>query len=167
MSNWSNPTTDEAFAQRISVAEKNSVLARLESDPSADLMDQVVAEVRDAIRAGGYPLGEAGTIPMGLKNDCYSIFIWRFVSSLGEDKKLQTEKREKAEIAAQDKLKRISEKKYPVEPPTESTVSTSGSWNSENKIIMRTHPIPPPATQFPATDPTQSPYANPDAPKDN
>src|SRR5258708_39661441 len=55
-------------------------------------------------------------------------------------------------------MMRIPTKKFVVEPPIAEINPRTGNWNSENKILMRTHPVPRPATQF---TPQINTYANP------
>ncbi len=126
---------------------------------------RVIDEVRGYIAAGGYDLDETSdprTIPLGLFEDAIAIARWRILISTPLLKQLQTEDRKKSFEDAERKLLLISEQKFVPEPPAADTAPT-GNWNSENKLIMRTHPIPTPATQW---TPQINTYANPDAPAD-
>jgi hypothetical protein len=162
---WITPNTEAAF-QGFSLAERTSVLALLPLDDTAGLLKRCVEIVRDAIRAGGYALGSDGTIPSGLEQDCYAFFIWRFLISTPKNEKMQTAERKQAAMDAQDKLKQIAQQKWAVEPPVDSGTTPANRWNSENKLIPRTHPVPPPASQFPPSSIPNRPYSNPDAPED-
>jgi hypothetical protein len=88
-------------------------------------------------------------------------------------KRLQTQERKGAHDAARQLLKEVARQRFNLEPPPAPDGAApapsqplSGSWNSENKLLMRTHPIPPPSTQW-QSDNTHDPYANPSAPTDN
>ena len=56
--------------------------------------------------------------------------------------------------------------KIRVEAPDDVDISEApqnrGAWNSESKILMRSHPVPRPAQQLPP----DGDYANPDGPTD-
>ncbi len=125
----------------------------------------VIDEVRGYITAGGYavdPIAD-NTIPTGLFEDAIAIARWRILIAVPSLKQLQTEERRLAFDKAEAKLLLIAEQKFFVEPPIPSINSRDGNWNAENKIIMRTHPIPTPGSQF---QPQTDTYANPDAPED-
>jgi hypothetical protein len=150
-----NPTEQAAFQSlQGGVNNITAILAR------------VVAEIRDYIRSGGYDLDEdTTTIPLGLYNDAIDLTRWRLLTSAPKLKALQTEERQQACEQAEKKLALIAQQKYAPEPPTAGVEDRGGAWNSENKLIMRTHPVPPPSRQFGPPWPGQ--YANPDAPADN
>ncbi len=125
----------------------------------------VIDEIRGYIIAGGYavdPIAD-NTIPTGLFEDGIAIARWRILISVPSLKQLQTEERKLAFDKAEAKLLLIAEQKFFVEPPIPDVNPRTGNWNSENKILMRTHPVPKPGVQF---QPQTDTYANPDAPKD-
>ncbi len=126
---------------------------------------RVIDEVRGYIISGGYEVDPIldNTIPLGLFEDAIAIARWRILISTPLLKQLQTEERQRAFEDALKKLALIAQQKFSVEPPTPDTFPRTGMWNSENKLIMRTHPIPTPATQW---TPQINTYANPDAPQD-
>jgi hypothetical protein len=140
-------------------------------DKLAGIVAKVVAQVRDDIRSGGYALdADETTIPAGLHNDAIAIARWKLLVTLPADEDIQSKERKAEQADALAKLRRISESKYSVEPPTGApggeggvTANRAGNWNSNNKIVGRAHPVPRPAGQSPA-DPNS--YANPDAPAD-
>lgn len=126
----------------------------------AGILDRAVAEFRGAIIAGGYTLGDEGTLPDGLKSACIALARWRFLVSVGKNEALQTKERQAAHDRATTLLDKISAQEYAVESPSTGAVRT-GSWNSENKILMRGHPSPRPGPPAATDD-----YANSDAPQD-
>lgn len=128
---------------------------------------RAVNECRGAIEAGNYPLGPDGTIPDGLASDVIAIARWRWLISLPQLVKLQTKEREQAFKDAQEKLKLATQQKFAVEAPTEGTNPKTGNWNSENKLLPRTHPVPAPSTQFQSASDAEHPYANPEGPEDS
>ena len=65
--------------------------------------------------------------------------------------------------------------KLKIEPPTveheghgpehQRPQPASGQWNSENKLLNRTHPVPTPQAQWPVPEGTMPPWANPEMPE--
>jgi|SRR5438477_2541506 len=125
----------------------------------------VVDEVRGFIIAGGYAVDLIldTTIPLGLFEDAIAIARWRLLIATPSFRQLQTEERRLAFDEAMKKMFLIAAQKFYIEPPIPDINPRTGNWNSENKVIMRTHPIPRPGTQF---TPQINTYANPDAPTD-
>ncbi len=129
------------------------------------IVANVIDEVRGWIIAGGYAVDQVfdNTIPTGLFEDAIAIARWRILISVPSLKQLQTEERRFAFDKAEAKMLLIAEQKFFVEPPLPDVNPRTGNWNTENKILMRTHPVPRPATQF---TPQINTYANPDGPAD-
>lgn len=129
-----------------------------------DIVGRVIDEVRGYIEAGAYELDAiSNTIPLSLFEDAIAIARWRLLIATPGLKQLQTDERQKAFEDALAKLAMIAQGKFAVEPPVPSTIPRTGIWNSENKLVMRTHPVPRPGAQF---TPQTNTYANPDAPAD-
>ncbi len=130
-----------------------------------EIVARVIDEVRGYIIAGGYAVDPIydNTLPLGLFEDAIAIARWRVLIATPLLKQLQTEDRKKAYDDALRKLALIAEQKFLPEPIPDDTTNRGGNWNSENKLIMRTHPVPRPATQF---TPQIDTYANPDGPAD-
>ncbi len=125
----------------------------------------VIDEIRGYIVAGGYDVDLVfdNTIPTGLFEDGIAIARWRILIAVPMLKQLQTEERRLAYEEAIKEMLMIAKGEFFVEPPIPSIIPRTGNWNSENKLIMRTHPVPRPATQF---TPQIDTYANPDGPAD-
>ncbi len=162
-----NVLTSQDVLDEMSPGEVATIKAIQEA---ADLLprfvQRAVNECRGAIAAGSYPLGPDATVPDGLHSDVIAIARWRWLISLPQLSKMQTKEREQAFKDAQAKLKQITQQDYAPESPADGSSPKSGNWNSENKLLPRTHPVPPPATQFQSTSDAAHPYANPDGPKD-
>ncbi len=120
---------------------------------------RVIDEVRGYIIAGSYAIDLIydNTIPLGLFEDAIAIARWRILISTPLLKQLQTEDRRLAYETALKKLQLIADRKFVPESPTIDITNRDGNWNSENKLIMRTHPVPTPESQFP---PTANEWAN-------
>jgi len=169
---WEVLTSEDVLSE-FTVAEASSIRSLQGSGSGSGLpfgnIDVIVAtaidEVRGYIIAGGYPLPASpdNALPAGLFADAIAIARWRLLIATPSFKQLQTDERKEAFELALKKLALISQQQFAIEPPTPDVNPRSGNWNAENKLIMRTHPIPTPATQFtPQTDA----YANPGAPAD-
>ena len=158
---WTTLTTDELLQEFN--AREQAALDAIKGDAAlAGILDRAVAEFRSAITAGGYTVGDEGTLPDGLKSLCIALARWRFLVSVGKNEALQTKERKDAHDRALTILDKIVAQDYAVESPT-TTGGRSGSWNSENKLVMRTHPVPRPGDQYSGTS---GAYANDDAPAD-
>lgn len=112
----------------------------------AAVCTRTIAEVRDAIESGGGTLdADTAKITDGLKSDAIAIARWRWVGeSLPTLKALQTAPREKAFARAEDKLDSIAKGERTAPASGDAVVPHSGSWNSENRMDMRTTPGPRP-----------------------
>jgi len=129
------------------------------------IVTHAVDEVRGFIDSGGYTLDQISdkTIPIGLFEDAIAIARWRVLIAVPSFRQLQTSERKAAFDDAMKKMFLIASRDFSVEPPIPDLNPRTGNWNAENKLIMRTHPIPTPATQF---TPQINTYANPDGPPD-
>jgi len=130
-----------------------------------EIVVHAVDEVRGFIIAGGYAVDLIldTTIPIGLFEDAIAIARWRLLIATPSFRQLQTEERRLAFDEAMKKMFLIAAQEFFIEPPIPEVNPRTGNWNAENKLIMRTHPVPRPATQF---TPQINTYANPDAPAD-
>ena len=78
----------------------------------------------------------------------------------------KTDERKAAAETAEKVYEKIVTQTYgAIEAP--SGPDLTGNWNSENKLIMRTHPTPSPYEQFQDTEFNQPTYANPNATSDS
>ncbi len=126
---------------------------------------RVIDEVRGYISAGNYTLDvDPRKIPDALLEDAIAVARWRILVAVPMLKQLQTEERRKAYEDALKKLLLIAEGQFDIIPIDPLAIPKTGCWNSENKLIMRTHPIPTPGSQF---QPQTDTYANQGSPPDN
>jgi hypothetical protein len=169
---WEILTTEDVLSE-FTLAEAAALRTLQGSGSGSGLpfanIDLIVAhaidEVRGFIAAGGYTVDPIldNSIPVGLFEDGIALARWRVLIAVPALKQLQTQERKEAFDEALKKLMLIAAQQFSVESPTPDANPKTGNWNSENKLIMRTHPIPRPATQF---TPQINTYANPDAPAD-
>jgi hypothetical protein len=170
---WVTPTPADILSE-FTPQENVTITTLMGGDPYhndskiAGIVARTVAEIRGYIRSGAYPLDETSdaTLPASLVPDLISMGRWRFLISAPQLKQLQTQERYQDMLESLKKIQAIGQHQFNVEPPTPSAVSRVGNWNSENKLIMRTHPTPAPSTQFQVQQ-NQPAYANPDAPADS
>jgi len=167
---WQTPTVDEVLGEftPTELASITQLMGHAPLDYTTKLsliLSRVIAEIRDYIRSGDYDLDEdETTLPVALFPDAISISRWRFLVSVPDFRQLQTEERKGLYQDSITKLTAIAKGQFSVEPPVPlETVPGAVGWNSENKVLMRTHPVPRPGTQFQTQTNT---YANPNAPED-
>lgn len=134
------------------------------TDIGAAILVTVVREFVGAVQAayGDSAVATDGTIPDLLRNHVINRTRWLWLIEFPQMKAMQTPEREKLNASAEEVLKAIASREMNVESPTAAT--SSGNWNSENKLIMRTHPIPRPGIQGSTN---ANDYANPDGPTDS
>ena len=170
---WETLTTADVlseFTPNEAAALRNLQGSGSGSGPPFTNIDVIVArsidEVRGYIQGGGYEVDQIDetTLPKALFADTIAIARWRVLIAVPQLKQLQTEERKKAFDDAIAKLNLIVNQQFSIEPPIPDTGIQTGLWNSENKLIMRTHPVPKPAAQFGPQGADD--YANPDAPPD-
>jgi hypothetical protein len=163
---WITPTSDDVLSE-FTPTEQETINSLVADDTMGTIVSRSVMEVRDFIRSGDYGLDADPTkIPGGLVNDLISIARWRFLISVPQFKQLQTDERKALYTDALAKLNLIAAQKFGPEPPSGPNIPLppgSAMWNSENKLLMRTHPVPQPGTQ---TQGASTDYANPNAPPD-
>ena len=170
---WEVLTTEDVLAN-FTIAEASSIRSVMGSGSGSGLpfgnIDEIVGtaidEVRGYIIAGGYalPATPDNVIPVGLFDDAIAIIRWRLLIAVPSFLQLQTEVRRQAFEEALKKLFLISQQKFAIEADVTPVNPRTGQWNAENKVIMRTHPVPRPGTQF---TPQTNAYANPNAPTDD
>jgi hypothetical protein len=168
---WETLTTEDILSE-FTIAEA-ATLRQLQGSGSGSgypylnldvITGHVIDEIRGYIAAGAYEIDVIdGTIPLVLFADGIAIGRWRYLIATPSLRQLQTEDRRLAFEAALAKLNLIAQGKFAIEPPTPPDFPRTGNWNSENKLLMRTHPVPRPGAQF---TPQTNTYANPDAPPD-
>jgi hypothetical protein len=132
-------------------------------DPVSDAIENATAEIRNAVRAGNTLDSDEAKIPRSLKKLAVRSVLYALMERIGvalsEDQSKQATRDEK-------QLGRLFDRKLQVEPadaPDETGGPVNpGSWNSENKVVMRTHPVPKPGAQRMG----EGRYANDDAPED-
>lgn len=158
---WITPTDDEVLAK--ASQERTSIAAIKGNDDLAQILSEVVADFRDAIAGRENGLDADGTMPIGLAKYARDMALWIFITrGVPKNEGVQTQQRADAAKKAEEMLQGIREGKVAVEPPTGWADTTAQNWNSENRLVMRTHPVPPPIQQQPPPSTGGRPYANPD-----
>ena len=165
MANWTSITADDLKAAgHGQIMDRAKTVAVGTVDPVVEEIANAVARVRRAVAAGNPVDADVTKVPGSLKALTVRMAIFALMErirlSLSDDQK-------KSREFDNSDLLRIADRKGLVEAPDNIGVSqvpqNIGKWNSEQKLIGRMHPVPPPAGQYPGT----AGYANPDAPEDN
>jgi len=132
-------------------------------DPVPEDIANAIARVRRAVSAGNPLDSDATKVPGSLKDVTVRRALFALMRRIRFP--LSEDDRKIREEDSQD-LQQLAEKKVLVEAPddTDATLAPQnrGSWNSENKIIGRMHPVPAPGRQVPPG----IGYANEDAVED-
>lgn len=132
-------------------------------DRVSPILTDLTAEIQGMIasRADNPAAPSGSVIPAEFKARAVSIARWRLLITIpgyqpGEARKLDYEKAEAYFLmVAQGKIRPRPE----AVPGTPAAVASQGRWNSNNKILGRTHPTPPPGGN-------PGDYANPASPED-
>lgn len=167
MPNWTSITADDLKAEGFGViVDRARTVSVGGTDPVEAAIANAVAKVRRAVMVGNTLDTDPAKVPGSLKEltmmSAMRTLKRRLQLALSED-----ERRQREEDNAE--LKRLAELKIRVEPadsPDTSgaiTPNNHGAWNSERKIVGRTHAAPAPGLQFPPS----GGYANPTGPADS
>ena len=124
-------------------------------------LKDAVGEFIGAMIAAKYDCVDDGTVPDQLRSYILARTTIAFLTDFPELKAMLTDERKKAGDKAEEILRKIATREFgaiesPLTPPAKT-----GNWNSEPRLVMRTHPIPPTSQQ------SSGNYANTDAPDDN
>jgi hypothetical protein len=164
--NWTTITLEDLKATGMAhVVEKAQDVSTGTVDPAAEAIAQSVARVRRAVASGNPVDADPDKVPMSLKALTARMAMYALMERLFFP--LSDDQRDSRKNDNSDLL-RIADRKVLVEAPddpmeTSPVPQNLGSWNSENKLVMRTHPVPRPGVQRPGD---AGRYANPTAPED-
>jgi len=164
--NWTTITADDLKASGLGfIVDKARTASTGGVDPVTEEIANAIARIRRAVASGNPLDSDATKVPASLKGVAVRVAIFalmeRIRMPLSEDQR-ETRKSDNSDLL------RIADRKVLVEAPDDLLADSPvpqniGSWNSENKILPRTHPVPRPGVQRPLTP---GKYANPDAPED-
>ena len=135
------------------------------TDALPRILGDTAGEFIGAMNAAGYATNNDGSVPDQLRRHIIARARWGWLIAFPALKALQTAERKAAADAAEKVLEAVAKRQAgALEPP--GGAQAAGNWNSENRLIPRTHPVPP-ASQQASPNITQPPYANPNAPQDS
>jgi hypothetical protein len=165
MPNWTAISADDLKAAgHGAIIDRARTAAVGTVDPVTESIAKVVARVRRKVRQGNRLDTDATKIPGSLKDSAVLLIIAALAVRIPIP---LTSAMAEAVKDAREEINAIGERKEQVEPADDPDADAGpvnpGNWNSENKLIGRMHPVPPPAVQRPGS----TGYANPDAPEDN
>jgi len=157
---WRKITTNDCKFTPAELATLNNIQGG--ADGLAKRLADVVGEFIGSMNAAGYPTVADGRVPDQLRGHILARTQWLFLTDFPALKSMQTDGRKKAAEDAEKLLEKIAQREAgAIESPFPPAAKT-GNWNSEPRLVMRTHPIPNPSQQTGTGDK----YANPDAPGD-
>lgn len=107
------------------------------------------------------------SVPDQLRPYVINFAVWDWLRKFPQLRAMQTDMRKQAFAEAQRIYADILTRKYGAVESPGGIDTRQNNWNSENKLIMRTHPTPGPLQQFQQSASTGPLYANPNAPSDN
>jgi hypothetical protein len=137
-------TQDLTPAENLALRSAQNSTSRL----GIKLQDTVLKFI-GAMNAARYETVADGTVPDQLREHILALAVWNWLRGFPQLKAIKTKEREEAAKEAEKVYEQIVKRTYgDLEDPDGTDLST-GNWNSENKLIMRTHPIPRPSVQFP------------------
>lgn len=114
----------------------------------AAIVSEAAAAARDYIASGDHEVdATAGTVPAMLRPDVIAIARWRWLISVPSLKALQTAERKAAYERGEERLDKVAQGDLKVPGSTAGTNPSSGTWNSENRLDMRTTPTARPRTR--------------------
>lgn len=145
------------------IVDRATTTATGSVDPASEEIANAVARVRRAVAAANTLDVNPTKVPKSLKGVTVRLALYALMERIRMP--LSDDQRETRKADYSDLL-RIADRKVrleePDDPDTEATPPNRGTWNSENKILPRAHPIPRPGRQ----NAVPGRYANPDGPED-
>lgn len=157
----------ENIQGRLTASERAMLAAA--SGVEERLQERLTDSIRKFIggmSAAGYEVNLDDSVPDQLRNHIMSDAVWEWLKDFPQLKAFQTEQRKQAAADSEKAYERIITREYGAIESPEGSDITTGNWNSENKLIMRTHPTTAPFRQFAVNQFSEPDYANPNAPDD-
>jgi len=154
MSNWNTIAASDVLAEFTPAEQARIEAVQGASTNLAAILSETITELRGIVLSLGLAVGTAGTVPNSFRPQVVHLSRWRWLISLNTAGiALQTKQREDAAKSAEEVFKMLRKGDATVEPVTDET-APQANWNSENKILMRCHPVTRPSNE------TESQYAN-------
>ena len=166
MPNWTHITSDDLKAAgHGTIVDRASTTATGGVDPVAEEIANAVARVRRAVAAANAVDADSAKVPKSLKGLTMRLALYALMERIRFP--LSEDQRDSRKNDNSDLL-RISDRKSLVEAPDNPEATPAvpvhfGDWNSERKVLGRTHPVPAPGRQYAPGNQ----YANPTGPEDS
>ncbi|MDE2096191.1 MAG: fibronectin type III domain-containing protein [Patescibacteria group bacterium] len=129
------------------------------SNKLQERLTDTVGKFNGAMSAAGYAVA-AGLAPDQLRSHVMAMTVWEWLKDFPSLKVFKTAERLAAYNEAEKVYELIVQKNYgAIESP--AGPDATGNWNSQNKIIGRMHPVPPPGGQWQPNIFGEPEYANP------
>lgn len=119
--------TDGDVAAELTPGERKGLEAVLGGNQLGTIVRNTVDEIRGFVLAGGYALGDEGTVPAALKSDAVAVARWRLLVAVPNNGAMQSENRKEAYDRAMKKLDLVAQGKFALaRPGTESGGGNAG-----------------------------------------
>ena len=134
---WKTITAEDVLSEF--TPQEQAALAGIDgaNEQLAGIVARAINAARGAIRAGGYALGEDGTVPDQFEADLVAIARWRWLIAFPQLQRLQTPERQAASDRGLARLDAVARQQLNVEPPVPGRSSASGNWNSQRRLAGR------------------------------
>lgn len=167
MANWTSITIDDLKAAGYGiVVDKAQSTDTGSTDPVTEAIANAVSRVRRYVSARNAVDADVAKVPGSLKALTIRMAVFALMERirfpLNEDQR-DTRKTDEAELRDLAKPGAGLVESPDVAIENSPVPQNFGNWNSERKVVGRTHPVPPPATQHAPGDD----YANPNGPEDS
>jgi hypothetical protein len=137
---WRTISTAQFLAEGFNATERTAVQTVAGGDDGlAEILTSAVGQWRGLIEAAGNTLGAVDTVPDSIRPYLVAQARWALLLKFPSLRSLQTAEREKAKDRAEEIIDKVAEGNFPIEAATpDDGTNTSGNWNANPKIAMRT-----------------------------
>jgi hypothetical protein len=163
---WRTITADSVLAEFVPAEAAMLQATQNSLTGLSSTLTDVIKEYVGALAAVGKPVTNDGSVPDQLRRHIIAKAKWTWLRQFPKLPAFKTKERADAAAEADRIYAQLCNNTFGAVEAPYGTDITTGNWNSQPKLIMRTMPTPQPSVQFQQT-PTLSPlYANPNAQDD-
>ena len=160
---WRTITADSVLAEFVPAEAAMLQATQNSLTGLSNTLTDVIKEYVGALAAVGKPVNNDGSVPDQLRRHIIAKAKWTWLRQFPKLPAFKTKERADAAAEADRIYAQLCNNTFGAVEAPYGTDITTGNWNSQPKLIMRTMPTPQPSLQFQQM-PTLSPlYANPNA----